>query len=291
MRHNLLVLVFSIGLINSGLAQLNEYQYVVVPKILQDFNKENKYNTSTLLKYLLTQNGFSAYYDGDVPKDLKDRCKGLLMDLLDESTMFRTKVVLVLKDCNGSEVFRTMQGESRIKSFKEGYEEAIKEAFQSIKALNYRYEPRDPANTQVTTLNFDKDVKSLNEEAPHQGNKATNPAIVQKATPEVQSYQDKTPRPSEVTKKTEAPTTALAAKPTQPDSGEEVWYAQKLPNGFQLVDSSPRIRLTLRETSLPDVYLAGNEEVRGMVYQKNNRWYFEYYQGEEKVVQTLNIKF
>ena len=75
----------------------------------------------------------------------------------------------------------------------------------------------------------------------------------------------------------------------QKDAG--VLYAQQLPNGFQLVDSSPKIQMKIFRTSLPDYFLAEAENKNGVLYAKNGKWYFEYYLGEELIVDELDIKF
>ena len=72
---------------------------------------------------------------------------------------------------------------------------------------------------------------------------------------------------------------------------EEVWYAQALPNGFQLVDSSPKIRMKLLKSSTDNVFMAQSDNHNGMVYQKEGKWIFEYYNGEKLVQEELNIKF
>jgi hypothetical protein len=271
-------------------AQINAYEFVVVPEKFQEFEHENRYHTSTLLKYLFKREGFTTYYEKEVPDMLLGSCKGLKVDLLDESSMLRTRAVLVLKDCRGKEVFRTVQGDSREKDFKEGFKEAIEAAFKSIKTLNYRYEPEAEAEEPLT-LNFNNDVKTLEEPGKTERqnmNRNSDPAIIQQASPEEQRFVDRRPKPADL--KSGAPATPGQSQAVSSGS-PEVWYAQRLPNGYQLVDSSPQIRLKLLETSVPEVYLAENENSHGLVYKQDNRWYFEYYKDGERVVQELDIKF
>ncbi len=53
------------------------------------------------------------------------------------------------------------------------------------------------------------------------------------------------------------------------DSGieKEILYAQKTKNGFQLVDSSPKVLYTLLNTSKKDVYILNNK--KGYLYKKD----------------------
>ena len=82
--------------------QLNAYKYVVVPIQFNEFSNANQYNTSTLIKHLFVQDGFTAYYDNsDFLKLEEEVCDGLFVDLINQSGMFVTKVVLRLKDCKG----------------------------------------------------------------------------------------------------------------------------------------------------------------------------------------------
>lgn len=287
MKYFFLIVFASLLGIQSSEAQLNAYEYVVVPKKLQDFEEENQYHSSTLLKYLLTQNNFTSYYEGDVPADIGDKCRELVINLLDESTMLRTKVYLIMKDCQGSEVFRTMEGSSRIKDLKDAYEEAIRNAFRSIAALNYHYEPQIAPATTVSNTAKEATILRETPDNPQAGRPAgaETSAVVVKATPQEQLYEDKRPAPSTYT----AAAVALSAATASPET--EMWYAQLLPDGYQLVDKSPRIRLTLKKTSIPEVYLAENEDSHGIVYKEGSQWYYECYLEGKRVVEALYIRF
>jgi len=68
-------------------------------------------------------------------------------------------------------------------------------------------------------------------------------------------------------------------------------YAQATPNGFQLIDTTPKKVLTLLKTSVPDYYIAANGPVAGVVFKKNEEWLYEYYKDDKLVSQKLQIKF
>ena len=261
-------------------AQINQYQFVVVPKKFQEFQQENQYHTSTLLKYLFTEEGFTAYYEGEIPAEVTDLCKGLDVGLLDESNMFRTRVVITLSDCKGKEVFRSPQGDSREKELKDGYQEAIEGSFSAIAALNYTYKPKK----ESVTMNFDNDVRSV---APEKETKAPDgdAVVVQEATPEQQKFEDRSPKPSSY----EMQESTDLSQPAAEDG--DIWYAQPIPNGYQLVDRIPEIRLRIYETSVGEVFLAESPTIKGLVFQKDGRWYLEYYKGEERIREELRIKF
>jgi hypothetical protein len=68
-------------------------------------------------------------------------------------------------------------------------------------------------------------------------------------------------------------------------------YAQAMPNGYQLIDTTPKKVLTLLKTSMPDYFIAEAGTSNGIVFKKNEEWFFEYYKGDKLVSQKLEIKF
>lgn len=270
-----------------GAAQLNDYKYIVIPKKFDGFKKENEHQTSTLIKHLFSEKGFHTVYDDALPADLNsNRCLGLFVVLDDQSSMFSTKTTIRLKDCNGAEIMATQEGKSRIKEYKGAYNEAIRDAFRSFNGINYAYTPKSQGNTSVT-LNFKDDVKKLEEEIPEAPKNVVPEAVVQQqATREVQRYKDRTPVPTDL-KEVEATEPVTDA----PVSTANVLYAQEIPNGFQLVDSTPKVVLKIYKSGMADQYIASSEDRNGVVYTKDGKWYFEYYTNGERTVEELNIKF
>jgi hypothetical protein len=275
----------------AAVGQLNAYRYVVVPRQFQVFKEQNRYHTSTLVKYLLTEAGFTAYYEGEVPDLPGDVCDGLNIRLIDESGMLSTKVILTLEDCRGKEVYRTAQGVSREKELTAGYKGAIETAFRSIANLGYRYEPNE-RRTDPVVLDFDGDVKKPADTGEVKKTTKVNspdPVVVQEASPERQKYEDRIPQPSDF-QKADTPKDAAVPGEVAADTSEP-WFAQPIPNGYQLVDRTPAIRLRLFSTSRPDVFIAENDEFHGIVYSQDEGWYFEFYQEGKRVVKELDIRF
>jgi hypothetical protein len=286
---NLLLLVFLFSSINAfSQGELNDYKYIIVPKKFDGFKKENQYKTSTLIKYLFTQNGFNTIYDDALPDELNgNRCLGLLVFLDDQSSMFTTKTSLVLKDCASKEIFTTLQGRSKEKNYNEAYNEGLTKAFESIKALDYAYAPNS-GQSEPLTVSFKNDVKNVEKtEVKKPKNKKDSVVIEQEATPEKQLYKSKEPVVSKIIKA--EPVIEEMAKPSKNDSS--ILYAQEIQNGFQLVDSTPKIRIRIYKSSMPDYYLAQSDNQNGLVYKKDGKWYFEYYAGDVFQIEELNIKF
>lgn len=71
----------------------------------------------------------------------------------------------------------------------------------------------------------------------------------------------------------------------------KVFYAQPITNGFQLVDSTPKVALKILKTSHPDYYIAVSDTVNGVLFKRNNQWIYEYYQDNKLVTEILQVKF
>lgn len=68
-------------------------------------------------------------------------------------------------------------------------------------------------------------------------------------------------------------------------------YAQPIANGFQLINTVPKVVLTLLITTVPDYFIANNDTAQGIAYKRNGEWFFEYYQNNKLVTEKLLIKF
>ena len=68
-------------------------------------------------------------------------------------------------------------------------------------------------------------------------------------------------------------------------------YAQVTPNGYQLIDTTPKKILTLLKTSMPDYFIVDAGPSNAVVFKKDGEWLFEYYKDNKLVSQKLEIKF
>jgi len=67
--------------------------------------------------------------------------------------------------------------------------------------------------------------------------------------------------------------------------------AQPIPNGYQLVDNTPKVVLRIYKTSKPDSYTAISDKNNGLVFKKGEEWFFEYYDADKLISEKLDIKF
>lgn len=266
------LIVLGLFLITASISaqeSINQYKYIIVPKKFDFLKEPNQYRVNTYTKFLFEKNGFTAVYDDSQPTDLRvNPCLGLKANILDDSNLFTTKLSITLENCQGDIVFTSAEGRSKIKEYEEAYQDAIKDAFVSVRGLNYYHAPAEnnmalmPAASAATST------------MPSQASEASVSAPV--ATGD-QTTSNTSQAQGEVA-------TANAV-----DQYAGVLYAQPTANGYQLVDSTPKVIYKLTKTTQPNYFLiqGGN----GFVYKKDGQWIAEYYEGETLKQEVLNIKF
>ena len=133
----LLLLVTSVNFAQD----LNQYKYVLVPAKFSFLKEKNQYNLNLLSKMYMQQFGFETFFDTDeVPKDfLENNCNKIYFDVLEDNNMFATKLTVVLKDCKGKVLFTSKEGINKEKEYKVSYNLALREAFNSMKSIQYKY--------------------------------------------------------------------------------------------------------------------------------------------------------
>ena len=244
---------------------LNDYKYVIVP-VKYDFQKsENRYRINSLTEFLFKKEGFTVIMsDDNYPIDLStNHCLGLTAKLIDKSNMLTTKLYYDLVDCNNNIIFSTNLAKTKEKDFERAFNIVIRKTFEDIIAQNYAYEPKDvtleiaavtavPTNSKVVTTPTKVETKT------HK-NSDTNTKAVVVATP-------------------------IAVKKIDTN----VLYAQEITNGYQLVDSSPKVVYIALKSSIKDVYLI--KDANGVIYKNNGVWIAEYYEGDVLIQKELNIK-
>lgn len=263
-------------------SNLNDYKYVIVPKKFDFLKEENKYLLNSLTKFLFEKNGFKTVMEGEqYPEDLATNvCMGLSSDVEKGKGMFKTKLTVVLKNCQGGVIYTSEVGESRIKQYDKAYNEALRNAFKSFETVNYKYVPK--ANNNVITPNKPETQTQVSDE-------------IKKLKEEIQSLKEEkkeavktnTNQIGEVVEKSVSETDVL--KENVIEGTSNILYAQKINNGFQLVDSSPKVVYRIKETGANNVFLVENKSA--IIYKNGDTWVLEFYSNGELQQETLNIKF
>jgi hypothetical protein len=74
-------------------------------------------------------------------------------------------------------------------------------------------------------------------------------------------------------------------------SDSNLMYAQATATGYQLVDASPKVVYKLYATSRSDLFITMKGNNQGVLIQKENQWFFEYYENEKLVSEKVLVKF
>lgn len=243
----------------------NKYQYILVP-VKFDFLKDtDKYQTSSLTKFLFKKKGFKVFLSNEkLPTVLNnDRCLALFASVVDESSVLTIRTSIEIKDCFGKVIYKSKKGKSKVKDYKKGYQEAIRNAFDSMDDFEYNYDSSLLVNSQM-------------EEEPYTDNRREDIAeIVVKPisnvllTPELKENAVKQENISSI--------------------GLPVLYAQAIENGFQLVNKKPEVVFLILRTSIKDVFMIKNK--KGNFYKNGNNWLAEYYEGDRLVKKEYQVKF
>lgn len=247
MKKYFLILVLFLSI--QGFCQdVNKYQYAIVPAKFDFLKEKDKYRLNTLTKLLMEKYGFITYLSSDIqPEEIANtNCNKVFVDVLENSSLFVTKVKVILKDCKNKILFTSDQGTSREKEFGAGFNEALRNAFKSFDRLNHKYNG-DSAK---------KDVVSGQE------------TIVL-----IETFEERT------------------VTPTSEDNPELFYFAQPIANGFQIVNSEPRVIMRLFNTSQKNVFIGLKADIYGVVLFKNNQWFFEYYEKSKLVSELIKLKF
>jgi hypothetical protein len=285
MKIKFFTIIMALVLISNAFSQgnLNAYKYIIVPK-KYDFLKENdQFKINSLSKFLFVKYGFETVMEGDdYPEDLiRNRCLGLKSNVNKDSGLFKTKLIVELKDCNDKIVYTSGVGESREKEYDKAYNFALRDAFKSFETLNYKYQP----NQNMVMVEDQTTATEKNETAQE----------IQKLKEEIEALkQEKIVEvlPEETTKIESTKVEVINETPKEAKndlSVSNVLYAQEIDNGFQLVDSTPKVVYKIKKTGLENVYLV--ENLNATLYKKGDQWILEYYDNEVLKQKPLDIKF
>jgi hypothetical protein len=270
-------------------ANLNDYKYVIVSKKYDFLKEADQYQINSLSKFLFNKYGFQALMEGEnYPQDLiQNRCLALKSDLLKDSGIFKTKLIIELTDCNDQVIYTSPEGESREKEYKRAYTEATRNAFKHLELLNYKYVPNENtvavstpvsgANKEVTQeiQKLKEEIQTLKEEQKREVvevKKPTAVSIVKKSEPKNQEVKQ-----------------VVVAKKEIAEVSSDILYAQVTENGFQLVDNTPKVVCRISETGVKNVYLVENESA--IIYKQNDEWIYEAITKGVIKQKKLNIKF
>ena len=283
-KHILLLVFFLLSTPFFSQSNLNNFKYVIVPKKFEFLKETDQYQLNSLTKFLLEKENFITFFDDEnFPDDLaKDRCLALTADVIDESGLLKTKLKVQLQDCKNTIVFESRIGDSKLKAYEKAYQQSIREAFQSFKSVNYSYDKKsmnipddvavaEPIKEQIPEpIKADK-IKEVKEDP--------KPILPAPETPE-------TPEIKEVKSKQVSSDDDLVSEQS---SIEDILYAQRINNGFQLVDRTPKVVYTIYYSGKKDIYIVKGKDA--VIYKLNDIWVISEMLNGTLKTENINIKF
>jgi hypothetical protein len=136
---------------------VNDYKYALMPSKFSFLKEENQYNLNLITKMYLQKYGFESYYDNETfSADFASiNCNKIFIDVLNNSTMFSTKLKVVIKDCKNNILAISDEGTSREKEYRVAYNEALRMAFDNFGMLKtHKYQPSEKSIGTVGELAF-----------------------------------------------------------------------------------------------------------------------------------------
>jgi len=246
MKKIITFLLLIVGSVTFAQAPINSYQYIIVPSKFSFTRVKDEFRLNTLTKLLFEKYGFKASLDSEVLPDAvaNSRCKALYADVESSGGLLSTKVRIIIKDCKNITLYASSEGETREKDWGKAYNIAIRQAFESLRDLNYRYTPAPPVTPSTPVV-------------------ATQPLSGNQITIASENF----------------------------EGSEETLFAQPITNGFQLVDSSPKVLMKIYKTSSSERFTAVRGDVHGELVSKSGSWFFEYYQNDKLVSEKVKVRF
>lgn len=308
-RYFFTFIIFCVAINTFSQTSLNDYKYVIVPKQFNFQKSPHQYQLNRLTKLLFNKYGFNVVYEGEeLPSDLKSNYCLALNSNVESVGFFNTKTVLTLVDCNGKTIFTSKETFTNEKDFKKAYTITITEAFKSLESINYSYTPNKNVTAQASKINtttnqeiqkLKEEIKSLKTEQNKIVIKTENEKVVEKLDTEINELKEETNDSVEVAKIRDA---KVVAKIEEENSVEEIvkaeskkttqsdiLYAQEIDNGFQVVDSTPKVVMILITTPKQDTFIVKGKSA--IVYKEDGFWYLSENKGNTTVTKILSIKF
>lgn len=163
-------LIFIIAvLFTISISAQSNYEVVIIPKKFSFLKEENKYNLNAVTKSFFETEGFKVYYAEDnLPKEIaNNRCNALFADVVENNTLFVSKLEVVLTDCQNNIVQTSFEGTSREKDYNKAYNEALRIALislrGSLKIKNSNQKPNIVEKPIVKVETLDAEVKTFKE--------------------------------------------------------------------------------------------------------------------------------
>lgn len=258
MKNGILSFILILGISFSVFSQdLGEYRYVRIPDKFEFQKSENQYELNALTAFLFEKYGFEPIYKTEVPAGT-DPCSILTADVLNDSGLLTTKVYVTLTNCRREVVFTSQTGGSKEKNYQKGFHEALREAFESIEALNHSYKEL-PAEVIIDPVVTAAERSEKTEEPTEDIEVIVDPIV----TPEERDALEKEME-KEHTEKVPSSDMVLV-------NGAEVYLLKKSPSGFEVYkDGSQEKYAQLVRSNGGAFYHYSSEKINGIAFFDRN---------------------
>lgn len=270
-------------------ANLNDYKYIIVEKQFHFQQEPNENDFNRMVQHQFRKYGFAAIIDGTpLPDDLKSNyCLALKSEITAKGAL-RTKGRITLRDCNGAIVFTSKESITKEKNFVRAYDLAIRGAFESFKAVNYKYAPND----NIIAEGGDKKALKQVQEAKKEIETLKAEIEELKGEKEIKQEPDVVDSGQTSDIKSNVPVEVADEVETVTDVVLPVYMARATKDGYELRTTMNRLKCILHLTGKKDVYMFTNPEGSGIVYKTEaGEWIMEMLLNGEKKTETIKINF
>ena len=235
-------------------SSLNDYEMAIIPSKFKFQNEDNKYRINSTIKAFLKQKGFEAYVSSDaLPEGFLDyNCNKVFVNVIEENTMFSTKIKIEFKDCKQVVLFTTDLGESREKDLARAYNQALLLTLKSFDKAKYKFSGKTYYDDEAQEKLKSHDVENVS---------------------------------TEVTKVIKSEKEVIYEKVIKNDksTANETFV--------KVINQANQQELVLYKTTRNAIYLCVQNEKSGVVFAKNDIWFLEYLDNGKLVSEKLDIKF
>ena len=249
------ILVFAlISSLTYSQSTLNDYEMAIIPSKFEFQKENNQYRINSTIKAFLKQKGFEAYVSTDVlPEGFLDyNCNKVFVNVIEENTMFSTKIKIEFKDCKQVVLFTTDIGESREKELAKAYNQALLLTLKSFDKAKYKFSGRTYYDEEAQEKLKSRDVENVSKEV------------------------------RKVIKSETGVTYENVTANDKPTTNETFVKVTNQVNQQELV---------LYKTTRNAIYLCNQNGKSGVVFAKSEVWFFEYLDNGKLVSEQLDIKF
>ena len=244
-----ILLVFTSLILVGQEINLEQYKYIIVSDKFHFVKEVDGYQTSSLTKFLLEKKGFQVFLSNE--------------NFPDE---------LSLNKCNNA-LFADVKDESDFLTTKSII------VLNDCKGNNIYTSKVGNSKLKEYKKAYQASIRSAFESMTDfiYSYKPSEKSLI---TPEITKIDKIVVTPDPVTQKKEAVREILSS---------ENLYVQPIPNGFQLVNTTPEVVYVLLKTGVKDIFLL--KDKMGIVYKSAEKWFVEFYQNEMLVTKELKVKF